>query len=131
MIQQLLNVIDEPEEIIQNKVMTQELRDAILAEEVVPAPGVIGPKKPNLPTPKQTLTDDDLEQLEIISKMFSQADSIIMYEEQSAIQIDFSSVPVILSDTIRNLEDRGYEKIAEFPCKCDCGGYSVIIARNF
>jgi len=131
-IQQLLNVIDEPEEIIQNKVITQEFRDAILAEEVVPASGeMIGPKKPSLPTPKQTLTDEDIEQLEIISKMFSQAESIIMYEEQSAIQIDFASVPVILSDTIRNLEDRGYDKIAEFPCKCNCGGYSVIIARNF
>ena len=126
-----MNVIDEPEEIIQNKVITQEIREAILAEEVLPAPGVIGPKKPSLPTPKKTLTEEDSVQLEIISKMFSQADSIIMYEEQSAIQIDFASEPVILPDTIRNLEDRGYGKLAEFPCKCNCGGYSVIIARNF
>lgn len=127
-----MNSIDEPEEIIQNKVITQEIRDVILAKEVIPAAGeVIGPKKPSLPTPKQTLTDEDIKQLEIISKMFSTADSIIMYEEQSAIQIDFASEPVILPDIIKNLEDRGYGKIAEFPCKCNCGGYSIIIARNF
>ena len=120
-----MNVIDEAEEIIQNKILTQELIDAVIDREI------IGPKKPTLPTPKKTLTNDDSEQLELLSKMFSTADSIIMYEEQSAIQIDFASVPVILPEIIRNLEDRGYGKLAEFPCKCNCGGYSVIIARDF
>ena len=127
-----MNPVSDQDEVIQNGIMTQETRDMILAEEVLPAPGeMIGPRKPQIPIPKETLTDEDTEQLEMINKMFPQAKSIIMYEQQSAIQVDFDSMPVILHDIIRNLEDRGYGKLAEFPCKCNCGGYSVIIARDF
>lgn len=120
------------EDIIVNKGMSQEDLDAMITEQVVPAPDEpIGPKKPFMPTPKQNPTDEDFQQLKIIEKMFPEAKSIIMYEEQSAIQIDFDSTPVMHSDTIRNLEDRGYGKLVEFPCKCNCGGYSLVIARDF
>lgn len=112
--------------------ISQETIDVILAEEVIPGTDEkIGPKKPELPTPKKILTDEELEQIQLMKKLFPQANSIIMYEQQSAIQVDFPFTPIILSEVIRNLEDRGYSKIAEFPCKCNCGGYSLILAKDF
>lgn len=121
--------------LIQNNIPKEVLdiiHSAHLTELSVPAPEEpLGPKKANIPTPKENLSDEDSQQLEIIEKMFPEANCIIMYEEQSAIQIDFESTPVIHPDTIRNLEDRGYSKVAEFPCKCNCGAYSLIMAREF
>ena len=89
--------------------------------------------KPFTPTPKETLNDQEKEQVILIRKFFPQADHIMMYEEESAIQIDFLAVPVACPDTIKNLEDRGFYKISEFHCQCpeNCGSYSLILARRF
>ena len=121
--------------VIQNdlpKDVMQDIQDVMRAECVVPLPGEpIGPKKPLLPTPKMILTDEESQQLITMEKTFPEAVHIIMYEEDSVIQIDFDGTPVIHPDVIRNLEDRGYGKLAEFPCKCNCGGYSLLMAREF
>ncbi len=121
--------------VIQNNIpkdVMQAVQDAMRAELIVPSTGEpIGPKKPFMPTLKMILTDEESYQLETIKKTFPETTSIIMYEEDSVIQIDFDGTPVIHPDTIRNLEDRGYSRLAEFPCKCNCGGYSLLMARNF
>ena len=125
-------VFCDPDEIIVNKGISREEIDVFRTEQVVPASDEpIGPIKPFMPTPKENPSDEDFEQLDILQKMFPEAKCIIMYEEESAIQIDFDGTPVIHQDTIRNLEDRGYCKIVEFPCKCNCGGYSLLIVREF
>ncbi len=89
--------------------------------------------EPFIPTPKKTLSEPEKEQVKIIQNFFPEADHIGMYEEESAIQIDFLALPVVCQDTIKNLEDRGFYKISEFHCQCpeNCGSYSLILARRF
>ena len=89
--------------------------------------------KEEIPIEKENLTDEDQKQIALLKKFFPDSISIVLLELQRdiGIQIDFKSIPFVDPDVIKNLEDRGFFTVAEFPCSCKCGSYSLIVQREF
>jgi len=86
-------------------------------------------EKQDFPIPKESLTNSEDQQISDLQKLFPEGRDFIMYQEDSAIQIVFSSRPELTKERIDNLQDRGFSMLAEYNCKC-CTDYVFILSKE-
>jgi len=85
--------------------------------------------KQDFPTPKETLTTLEAQQISDLQKLFPEGREFLMYQEDSAIQIVFSVQPQLTKERMINLKDHGFSMLAQYNCKC-CTDYVFILSKE-
>lgn len=85
--------------------------------------------KQDFPTPKDTLTNSEEQQMSDLQKLLPEGREFLMYDEDSAIQVVFSVCPELTKERITNLKDHGFSILAHYNCKC-CTDYVFILTKQ-
>ncbi len=85
-------------------------------------------EKQDFPTPKESLTNFEDQQLSDLQELFPEGREFLMYED-SAIQIVFSVQPQMTRERMINLKDHGFSILAQYNSKC-CTDYVFIINKK-
>jgi len=85
-------------------------------------------EKQDFPTPKESLTNFEEQQISDLQKLFPEGREFLMYED-SAIQIVFSAQPQMTKERVINLKDHGFSIMAQYNCKC-CTDYVFILSKE-